>query len=298
MLDRKSILVGIIVGILYGNILSSCQEDDDDNTEKEEVAQAYKDYVLATSHEEGNGWTGRVSDCAPGDMSKEVRERALKRWNYIRRLAGYKRELSLDEALSLKSQKAALIMKANHLITHNPTTDLDCYTEEGRETAAFNLSFSLSPRLAGATYAVLQFLEDAGAGNKRVGHRAWLLHPKVKEAAIAGTDFGTVLGWNDLTESADDPAALDEENPLRYVSWPPQGMVMDTLVYERWSFHYIQTSAQEKVEDASVTMKKRGRGKGSFGGYIQGKRREAGFDHNFVGTSGRKTQKAAAIPMR
>ena len=219
----------------------------------------YKCYSVAQAVLPSNGWTGRVEDCRSGDVPEHVREQVVKRWNYYRRQVGYTRPLLLDKTLSKRAQAAALIMEAAGRLTHEPTGDWTCYTEEGERYANFNLSIS-SPDMP-ATSAIDSFMQDRGHGNEKVIHRLWLLYPEFRYAAVAATARVVVAGWRwDEFEGGGvpDPAV---QGGLTFVSWPPKGYVAAPLVYPRWSLHYLAQNAfprsPEDISQARIIMKRK-----------------------------------------
>ena len=221
---------------------------------REAVLADYRNY-LATAVS-NNGWTGDVSTCDAGDLPTLVREQAMKRWDYYRHQVGFTRALVLNEPLSREAQQTALLMRANNILTHFPTEDMapKCYTDKAVEHAKFNIGGDPDPDDPYlVSDAIDNFVKDFGAGNERVDHRVWLLHPNVHHVAIAATVSYVVAGWqrDELLEGPPDPAIADG---LIFASWPPKGFVIADLVPDRWSLHYFSKVDDEDIEQAEIAM--------------------------------------------
>ena len=218
---------------------------------REEVLADYQNY-LATAVS-NNGWTGDVSTCEAGDVPMLVREQAVKRWDYYRRQVGFTSALVLDEVLSREAQQTALLMKANNILTHFPTKDMEpkCYTSKAAEYALFNLAVDVNNGTTSARISA--FMADVEVGNELVRHRVWLLHPNVHHVVIAATNDYVVAGWryNEVLYGPQDPAIA---NGLIFASWPPAGFVVADLVYDRWSLHYFEKVNDEDIEQAEIAM--------------------------------------------
>jgi uncharacterized protein YkwD len=68
------------------------------------------------------GWTGSVAACDPGTISAQVKQESIERVNAYRSLAGVPAVVVEDPALSVPAQAAAMMMKANAALDHNPPT--------------------------------------------------------------------------------------------------------------------------------------------------------------------------------
>ncbi|HQU54429.1 MAG TPA: CAP domain-containing protein, partial [Saprospiraceae bacterium] len=89
-------------------------------------------------------WTGSVMDtiCQPGTISSMAYERTLQRINYYRRLVGLPDSIRWDEVMSDKAQQAAVMMLANHDLSHDPPKTWKCWTQDGYDAARkSNLAF-------------------------------------------------------------------------------------------------------------------------------------------------------------
>ncbi|MCY4418702.1 MAG: IPT/TIG domain-containing protein [Cytophagales bacterium] len=230
--------------------LSEEDEEEEENlTDKERFVRDYfANYAVDSSPE---NWTGDVNSCNPGDISPVSRSEALARLNYFRRQTGIKIPLRLNTELSTKCQKAALIVAANGWLpnAHFPRSSATCYTKDGADASIGNLYLSSGPRNAFLAYTINRFIEDPGRGNEEVAHRAWFLHPKLREIGVGYTNISGAVWWN-LHDSY-------PEGVPKFISWPPQGYVVDELVYPRWSFHYLSRNQRDRIEDAKVGVLKK-----------------------------------------
>jgi uncharacterized protein YkwD len=204
-----------------------------DNLHRETSAAFYQQYYLA-SEDVDIGWTGDYASCAEGTTSPAFRDAVVRRINYFRAMAGVPACIALDDEMNAAAQKAALLMAANGRVSHAPTADWLCYSEQGDRAAG---SSDLYAGVYGPQ-AIDGYMEDPGDLNYHVPHRRWLLYPNTR---IMGT--GDIppedgyLGANALLvwgpRSKDRPQTRDA-----FVAWPPPGYVPYSVVYPRWSFSY------------------------------------------------------------
>lgn len=175
-----------------------------------------------------SGWTGDIATCTPGTTDPSFQQAVLRRVNFFRDMAGLS-PVGYDGSLHAMAQSAALIMAANDIVTHYPRSTTKCYTAEGAKGA----SSSLLAFGNHGTSAINQYIDDKGADNARVGHRAWLLSPIL--TAIATGDvtkyFNAIIVLSTGIGRADSREAG--------IAWPPAGYVPDLLTYRRWSYNRI-----------------------------------------------------------
>ncbi len=81
-------------------------------------------------------WTGSVAGCNPGTISSSAIEKTLIRINYFRCLVGVRDTIKFRADYDQKCQEAALMMRANNSLNHNPPANWICYTAGGKEAAA------------------------------------------------------------------------------------------------------------------------------------------------------------------
>lgn len=170
------------------------------------------------------GWTGSTATCDAGIVPQEVHDKVLQRVNYFRNAVGLG-PVTLDPLLNAKCQEAALIMRANNSLNHNPPNTWLCWNTDGDEAAGMS-NLSLGNHTTGAVYSQMR---DAGSNNTAAGHRRWILYSKGKvfgHGSTSGSQALWVLGNSGNPMPADYPG---------FVSWPPADFVPAPLVFPRWS---------------------------------------------------------------
>lgn len=173
-------------------------------------------------------WTGNVEACEPGAISVDYQQQQVDRINYYRSVAGLEQAVQLDTDMSVEAQAAALIIKTNAAVNHNPSPDAACFSDTGA-TGSFNSN--LYQRTGDD--ALRGFIEDPGDANVSVGHRNWLLMPQLRRVGIGEVptvendiDGGYAINFRNGFELEQDPTT---------VAWPAAGWFPEELVDERWS---------------------------------------------------------------
>lgn len=234
-------------------IFTSCAVDGDEISENEEIPtdnaakltakMLYDDYYVASSTTSADmPWTGDEPSCEPGAVPQSTKDKILARLAYYRIAAGLNNTIVENPDKSNKAQHAALMMHANGELDHFPPNTWKCYTADG-EDGAGNSLLTISKNAE----AIDSYVQDYGSANGPVGHRRWLLWPRLQEIGIGNSSVTNaiwVLG-NPGTPPSDAP---------EFVAWPPEGYVPNTVVYPRWSFSIKDadfTSAQISMTDQS-----------------------------------------------
>ena len=216
------------------------EETVDTNLTARQAAQVlYEDYYEASRTEDSDvAWTGDEPSCNAGSVPQSTMDKMFTRIEYFRRAVGLNNTVSENETKSEKAQEAALMMKANGTLDHFPPDTWKCYTDSGSEGAGK----SLLTQTRNAE-AVDSYMRDAGASNGPVGHRRWLLYPRLQEIGIGNTNNTNAI-W-----VIGDAGAIPADAP-EFISWPPEGYAPKQLAYPRWSF----SIAGADFTDATVTM--------------------------------------------
>jgi uncharacterized protein YkwD len=183
-------------------------------------------------------WTGDVTTCTPGTTSAEYQASVLQRVNWFRDMAGLP-PVTLDVTKNVYAQAGALISAANRKLTHFPEPTATCFSADGYSGTSKSNLHGIS-----GVAAINDYIHDYGADNTRVGHRSWILHPRL----------GT-LATGDIPNRANALYVVTDWVPRvtprdGAVAWPPAGYVPDAVVYSRWSYHRHGadfTSAQVSV---------------------------------------------------
>lgn len=170
-------------------------------------------------------WTGNSASCIPGTISNVVKENMIARINYFRRIFGVPKLVTHAPEKDTVTQRAALIMEANDLLTHYPPNTASCYTPAGYSAASQSLLSDYSP---GGTGGVVDFILDFGDGNEMVGHRRCLLSPQQEKFGIGATP--NVTGINVYSPWV-------SYSGIEYFSFPGKGYVPNLYLDDlRWSF--------------------------------------------------------------
>ncbi|MDR2381134.1 MAG: FG-GAP-like repeat-containing protein [Bifidobacteriaceae bacterium] len=172
---------------------------------------AYK--TIKAASQVPSGWTGSVSGCKVGSTSAASRTATFTAINTYRAMAGLS-PVKEDTALSNRAQYAALIVQANQLVTHYPSSRSACYTTTGAaESARANLAVGSQ----GAS-TIDGYMADASDESNRstVGHRRWLLRPQTATMGTASTINGNA------TTVAGGPTNASAKNPA-LIPWPSAG---------------------------------------------------------------------------
>ncbi|WP_373516484.1 CAP domain-containing protein [Pricia sp.] len=198
--------------------------------ERAKAKQLYADYYEA-SRDTGSevSWTGNEPNCQPGTIPQDTRDKIFLRLSYFRKAVGLNNEIAENSSKSEKAQKAALMMHANGTLSHEPPNDWKCFSEDGKQAA--QNSVLTSTRNAGA---IDSYMRDQGQENYPVGHRRWLLWPRLQEIGVGNTSSYNAV-WV-LGNPGERPADAPE-----FIAWPPKGYLPKQLAYSRWSFSIAKT---------------------------------------------------------
>lgn len=178
--------------------------------------------------EPAHQWNGNVSTCTPGTTSAEYQASILQRVNWYRDLAGLP-PVTLDTTKTVYAQAGALISAAEGKLSHTPATTAKCYTADGyKGTSSSNIALGTS-----GVDAMKAYMDDYGANNTKVGHRAWILYPRL--GSVATGDIPGSSAANSLYVFTDAVARVTPRDGA--VAWPPSGYVPDAVVPARWSYH-------------------------------------------------------------
>lgn len=207
---------------------------------REEAIQAYnEEYTSMSSYT----WNGSVNNCDAGNIPQSILDVVLRRVNFYRKLVGLSTNCKLIENLNTNAQQAALIMHANGQLSHSPSSNWNCYSDEGANGANCNLAYTSWKRDKLQNY-IDQWIKDAGSNNKAVGHRINILREK------ENISFGFGSTGNFAALSRDWLSGDEVEQKLTYIAYPPKGHIVSELVYPRWSFNITGIN----LSSATITM--------------------------------------------
>lgn len=192
---------------------------------KNNAMALYNDYYLAASATASDvAWTGDEPSCDAGDVPQATRDKILLRLSYFRKAAGLHNEISENDTKSAKAQEVALMMHANGTLNHFPPNTWKCYTDNGNEAAGNSLLTTTKN-----APSIDSYMRDRGDDNYPVGHRRWLLWPRLQEIGIGNTSRNNAI-W-----VLGNPGERPDDAP-EFIAWPPEGYLPKHLAYPRWSF--------------------------------------------------------------
>lgn len=241
---RRSEILFLLLAFLLSSVLTSgCRKEDDPEepqlTPRELAIDMYNKYFLASAVSDPE-WTGAVAGCDAGTVPQPIQDKVLMRVMYYRLMCGLNTEITMDTSWNRKCQEGALMSRANNSLSHNPPATWNCYTADGAEACAkSNLSLGNH-----TVNAVMSQMRDAGVNNKPVGHRRWILYPRLQKIGHGSTSSSQAL-WVLGAFAPQHPTGTPE-----FVSWPPKGYVPGAVVYDRWSLSVFMG----QFSDATVTM--------------------------------------------
>lgn len=179
-----------------------------------------------------------------GELSDDTQNAALNMLKQIRYIAGISDEVTISEKYAKLTQAAAYINYANNELSHYPKqpqgVPVDLYELGAEGACQSNIAWASWSGCSINETLVDSWMEDGDSHNiDRVGHRRWLLNPK-----MAATAFGAVDGANGTYSAV---YAFDSENSdaEEYgVCWPAQNMPT-----EYFGNDYPWSVSTGKVED-------------------------------------------------
>lgn len=215
-------------------MLSSCSKDES-NTDLPEIEpnnvtratakKLYEDFYEASKTEASDSsWNGDADNCDAGSVPNDIMDKIFQRVQYFRFAVGLNNVITENVDQSAKAQEAALMMKSNGTLDHFPPASWSCYTENGSEAAGkSNLAMWKNAE------AIDLYISEPGDANGPVGHRRWLLYPRLNSIGVGNTDNSNAV-WV-VGNSGAAPSDAPE-----FIAWPPADYVPDNLVFPRWSF--------------------------------------------------------------
>jgi uncharacterized protein YkwD len=220
-----------------------------DLSSRQSVLDAFTTFYVPAL-EVPSDWTGDLASCDPGTTSQAYLDATLQMVNYFRAMVGLP-GVTFDATLNAKAQEAALMMNAQHGLSHNPPPTWACYTDAGAEAAGHS---NLALGSAGPE-AIALYIEDPGAGNVSVGHRRWILYPPQVEMGVGSTDGPNSQGFS---PGANALWVIGDFGPRpsqpEWIAWPPIGFVPYQIVSPRWSLSRNRNLFAVDFSQATVTM--------------------------------------------
>ncbi len=222
-----------------------------DTTSKSAVNAAYWTRYASKQALSIDWLLGSILGCDAGITSSVTNQATLSALNFVRSLAGLA-PVTFSSTMNYGAQRAALIMAANEMLSHYPSSSWKCWTSTGAAAAAkSNLALAYPSLSAGRIIDL--YMDDPGSSNTAAGHRRWLLNPFTTTMGSGSTPTAnaiTVVG----------PTSSTRPNP-RWVQWPSAGYFPNTMEpngrwslssgYRTVSFRYAQVAVY-KSDGAKV----------------------------------------------
>jgi uncharacterized protein YkwD len=253
----RTTLAGVVCSVVTaGGLLVAAPpagaQDAVDTTDLADVVTEYREGFEASAAAV-MGAVGDTGSCTPGATSAAYAQATVRMLNYFRVMAGLL-PVANDAGLDARAQQAAMVMLANQSLSHAPPASWRCWNATAAEAAARS---NLSLGEAGPDAVAGQF-RDAGANNTAVGHRRWILYPRLGRIGVGsvGDDRQPNLGryttanavW--IVEDSGARVAASE-----WVSWPMPGFVPYQVAYARWS---LARNGSADFSGATVSMRVNG----------------------------------------
>ena len=184
---------------------------------------------------------------AAGKLPHTVQAEALNAVNFMRYIAGIDYNVNLNDDYIQYSQDAALVMAVNNEMTHFPTKPADMdeaiYKSGSKGAANGNLAIGFSTM---QDVVISGWMADSDGDNPtHVGHRRWVLNPKMSQ-----TGFGRVDKYSAMY-------SIDNKNSSATydgVAWPAQNMPIEYFNSDySWSISFDKKLSLPK-EDVSINL--------------------------------------------
>lgn len=194
---------------------------------KEATIKLYNS-LYVSSEVDGIVWNGSLQNCNSGSLPNSIYAKVQNRINFFRLVNGLNKVQNSGQ-LNKDAQSAALLVKANNQLTHNPESSMTCYSisaSNGCQKSCLGITDWANYR---NTAFITGFISDFGASNYFVGHRRWLLYSKLSEFGYGATSSSEAV----LTADGVD---FDLIPAPGFIAYPWNGFVPVGLIFPKWSF--------------------------------------------------------------
>ncbi len=252
--NSPKVALAALVVLLTAPVLPAQQAAFFDITNRANVATFYNASLVPTRGLP-SGWTGTVTPANPGTTLDSYKAAIAARVNWFRTMAGVPATIVLDPTYTSKDQQAALMMSANNLLDHGPSSSWRDYTADGAEAAGKSNLCGYSGAWTDIGCIEL-YMQDGGDENEAASHRRWILYPQTQRMGTGDVPPTGIqyMGANALWVIDDNVFGPRPATRDGFVAWPPAGYVPYQLVYPRWSFSYPNAD----FSTATVTMVRNG----------------------------------------
>jgi uncharacterized protein YkwD len=167
----------------------------------------------------------KTAPYSPGKLSEKTLQSALNILNNVRYIAGIDADVTLNDEYNSCVQAGTLVNNLQGRLSHQPTQP------EGMDDTLYQLAYkgtshsNLASGFSNFGDAIVRgWLDDASEMEYGVGHRRWLLSPKMSQ-----TGFGSTVTYASDSGSTSDyyyygMYSFDEERECQYhyIAWPAQ----------------------------------------------------------------------------
>ena len=187
-----------------------------------------------------------LNNNTPGFLSMTSLQDGLNAINFIRYVAGIPHDVTLKEQYSKYTQDATFVLAKNNTgLTHHPSNTGNSPStlyESGAQGAS---SSNLGLGYTNISDSIIHGYMDDGDSNNidRVGHRRWILSPK-----LANTGFGYCNGYT-ATYVFDKG---NQDYSIDYVAWPTENTPVEVFSGP-WSLH-LSYAKYSDLTGVQVTM--------------------------------------------
>lgn len=190
------------------------------------------------------GWSGSTEGCTVGAESQASLDATLDTLNIVREFAGVGPVVFSSEK-NHRALAAALMMRAQGDLSHDPPSSWKCWSDEGHLGAGTsNLFLGRS-----GAQAMVGYVDDGGVAS--LGHRRWVLDPAAIEMGSGSTGGSNALVVIGSGGDGSRAAALAAD---KLVAWPAPGWFPTPWIFKDWSVAIGSPQTQGAVSIAGARV--------------------------------------------
>ena len=196
-----------------------------------------------------------------GQLEDEEYVKALEVTNFSRFLVGLPADLQIDSQLNKVAQYASYVNMLNATISHHPEKP-ELISEEayqlGKEgSAASNLAAGFRTIRDSILWG---YLQDGDSYNiSMVGHRRWMLNPKMQKIGFGYVDTLISSSYNGFTATYVFDQSREAVPEYHYIAWPAsENMPVEFMKdLTPWSLHLGESYNTPNIEELRVELTNR-----------------------------------------
>ena len=189
-----------------------------------------------------NAYTTQPKKTSPynaGVLTTAVRNDSLNMVNLLRYISGVPADITLNSTYNTQTQACALVSAVNGGISHTPTTPSGMDATLASNATLGCGSSNLAAGYLDSADSVWGYVDDSDASNiSRVGHRRWLLNPKMKQTGIGAVDrFYAMYSKDQARTSYSNTAVIwpGQNTPVEYFRAHPLFQGSEEQAWMFWS---------------------------------------------------------------